>query len=376
MNTGIIRLGHNEVGESVLMLAERRSSRLLPFAIILAAGAVSCGPEEVADAEPEPRPVRTYTVQSAVNERTLSFPAVIEAGRSAELTFQIPGTITELHALEGQVVMADQELAVLDDRDARNRLAQAEAEFGRAEAEYGRAERLAEADAISRSVLETRRSQRDVAGASLDSARKALDDTVLRAPFTGHISRVFAREFQNVQAKEPIANIVGDEMEAVINVPANIVSQLPRMSNTGAGLSLDSLPGVLLPAVIEETATEADPNTATFDVSFSFERPSEVLVLPGMTATLVGTFAGVLPGGAESALVIPLTAILSADGGEFVWRIDPQSNTVARASVELGPDAGEGYIIVLEGLAEGNEIVSAGASYLSAGQRVTPWTPG
>ena len=165
------------------MLAERRSSwRQFSFAIILAAGAVSCGAEEVADAEPEPRPVRTYTVQSAAIERTLSFPAVIEAGRSAELTFQVPGTITELHALEGQVVMAGQELAVLDDRDARNRLAQAEAEFGRAEAEYGRAERLAEADAISRSVLETRRSQRDVSGASLDSARKALDDTVLRAP--------------------------------------------------------------------------------------------------------------------------------------------------------------------------------------------------
>ena len=179
-----------------------------------------------------------------------------------------------------------------------------------------------------------------------------------------------------MQAKEPIANIVGDEMEAVINVPGNVVSQLPRMSNVGAGLSLDSLPGVMLPAVLEETATEADPNTATFDVSFSFERPTEVLVLPGMTATLVGTFAGELPGGAENALVIPLTAILSADGGEFVWRIDPQSNTVARAAVELGPDAGDGYIIVLEGLAEDDEIVSAGASYLSAGQRVTPWTPG
>ncbi len=358
------------------MRSNPQSDRRLPcLAAMLAAAAVSCAPEEAAAPEPEPRPVRVFTVRSAANERVMSFPAVIEAGRSAELTFQVPGTITELDIFEGQLVLAGQTLAALDDRDARNRLAQAEAEFGRTEAEYERAERLAEADAISRSVLGTRRSQRDVAGASLDSARKALDDTQLRAPFTGRISRVFAREFQNVQAKEPIANIVGDELEAVINVPSSVVSQIPRISQIGSQLSFDSLPGVLLPATLKETATEADPNTATFDVSFSFERPTEVLVLPGMTATLVGSFSGMTANGAENSLIVPLAAILSADGGEFVWRIDPATEAVARTPVTLGLEMGEGLIAVLDGLEEGDRIVSAGASYISPGQRVTPWTP-
>lgn len=347
----------------------------LSLVCLLALAGVSCTPERNATDELEPRPVKVFTVQSVENERTITFPAVIEAGRSAELTFQVPGTITQLAILEGQAVVAGETLAALDDRDARNRLAQAQAEFDRAEAEHERGLRLSEADAISRSVLETRRSQREVASASLDSARKALDDTVLRAPFTGHISRVYANEFQNVQAKEPIANIVGDGLEAVINVPGSVVSQIPRVSRIGARITLDALPGVTLPATLKETATEADPNTATFDVRFSFERPTEVLVLPGMTATLIGSFSGIVASGSERSLIVPLSAILSADGDEFVWRIDQATDTVARAPVATGLEVGGGFVAVLDGLQADDQIVSAGASYLSAGQRVTPWTP-
>ncbi len=338
--------------------------------------AVSCAPEPEIAAAPAARPVKVFTVEAADDQRALSFPAVIEAGRSAELTFQVSGTIVELNVIDGQFVAAGEALALLDERDARNRAAQAEAEFERAEAEYERAVRLADADAISRSVLETRRTQRNVAQAALDSARKALDDTVLRAPFEGQISRVFVREFQNVQAKEPIANILGAELEAVINVPDSVIAMSPRILPLGARIELDSLPGVSLPATVRETAAEADPNTATFEVSFTFEAPPEVLALPGMTATLFGAFSEVLPGeDAGDTLAIPLAAVLTDREGAFVWRIDSMRGAVAKAPVILGVGLGQGHIELLGGLEAGDQIVSAGASYLSAGQRVRPWIP-
>lgn len=366
----------NNFSSAVMTFPDRAPrGRFIFMLCVVAAGLASCSRQETTTAEPPPRPVKTFMVQAVDGERTFSFPAVIEAGRSAELTFQVPGTITALDVIEGQVVAEGQLLASLDERDARNRLVQAEVEFARTDAEYERAARLAEADAISRSVLETRRSQRDVAQAALDSARKALDDTALRAPFDGMISRVFAREFQNVQAKEPITNIVGDELEAVINVPSLMVVQSPRFTRFGARISMDSLPGVVLPATLTETALEADPNTATYDVSFSFEAPPEALVLPGMTATLTGSMIDALPESTGNSLVIPLLAILSDHDGEFVWRMDPATGTVVRAPVRLGQELGGGNIELLEGLRAGDQIVAAGASYLSAGQRVRPWTP-
>jgi multidrug efflux pump subunit AcrB len=43
----------------------------------------------------------------------------------------------------------------------------------------------------------------------LQSARKAVDDTSLRAPFAGRIGRTYVNNFNNVQAKQPIEAVTG-----------------------------------------------------------------------------------------------------------------------------------------------------------------------
>lgn len=330
-----------------------------------------CAPTAEPDRAQAPRPVKTFTVGLSQARRDVNLPAIIEAGQSAELTFQIAGTITELNVLEGQRVSEGTTLVALDQRDARNRLAQSLAEYENAEAEYVRAERLAEADAISRSVLETRKSQRDVSRASLDSARKALDDTVLKAPFDGIVSRVFVREFQNVQSKEPILNIQNGELEAVINVPSGVVAQAPSFSSQGAQIRLDSLPDLVLPGTLKEVSGEADSTTSTFRVSLAFEAPEQVLVLPGMTATVFAS----LSTEADAALMVPLSAVITRTEQPHVWRIRPNANTVEAAPLTIGRSMGNGFVEVLSGLEAGDEIVSAGAAFLSDGQSVTRWTP-
>ena len=110
----------------------------------------SCSEETTTDAEPKVRPAKLVTVAASTNQRELTFPAVIQSAQSAELTFQIAGEIRELNVLEGTFVEAGDIIARLDQRDARNRLAQSQAEYDNAEAEFQRADRLFSEDAISR----------------------------------------------------------------------------------------------------------------------------------------------------------------------------------------------------------------------------------
>lgn len=151
---------------------------LIPLLAVMS----GCAREEAA-VEVEPvRPAKLHQVTSAGNKQTFNFPAIVNAATSADLTFAVPGQIQKFNVIEGAPVVKGQIIASLDQRQFRNDLSTAQSNLDSAQAEFERAERLIAENAISRSIFEQRQTARDVAQAQLDSAQKALEDTVLRTP--------------------------------------------------------------------------------------------------------------------------------------------------------------------------------------------------
>jgi RND family efflux transporter MFP subunit len=336
----------------------------------------ACQKPEETVTEAKIRPAKLVTVTSASTSRSLSFPAVIEAENSSELTFQVSGQITQLNVLEGDEVKQGQVIARVEERDYSNSLAQAQAQFDNAETEYQRAKRLADQDAISRSILETRRTNRDVAKAVLDTANKTKGDTVLRAPFAGFISKVFVKKFQNVQAKEAIANIQSADMVAIINAPADIVARTPQMEPTNTSVVLDAAPDTVLPAVFKEASGQADPTTQTYEVSFSFASPENLFVLPGMTATMKTDFQfNIMSDIVPTGIAVPVAAVVAEGSNLFVWRVNPSTMEISKSQIVTGMGMSEQDVIVISGLDAGDMIVAAGGSYLHEGMKVRAWQP-
>ena len=243
-----------------------------------------------------------------------------------------------------------------------------------AENEYQRANRLFKQDAISRSVLESRQASRDVAKAALDTAQKSRGDTILRAPFDGAVSRVYVERFQNIQAKEPIALIQSNSVQAVVSVPADLVALSKQFTSRNSYVVLDSAPLKKIPAEFTEASGLADSATQTFQASFSFEPPEELLVLPGMTATMFMDFdfenvGDVLPTG----ISVPLSSILSENAQQYVWKVDPNTMVVSKQNVTAGRGMDGDLVTVTEGLYNGDVIVASGGSYLSSGMTVSAW---
>ncbi|MEM7007039.1 MAG: efflux RND transporter periplasmic adaptor subunit, partial [Pseudomonadota bacterium] len=247
------------------------------------------------------------------------------------------------------------------------------AQFNSAQSEFERAERLLAQDAISRSVYEQRESQRDVARASLDSARKALDDTVLRSPFDGVVAVVHAVDFQNIGAQQDVVTLqTTGAAEAVVQIPATLVANSGRVEPFETALILDAAPDQRLEAELYSTTTQADTQTQTFEVRFAFNPPENLLVLPGMTGTIESRLLIAAEDGTTDQITVPIGSIFAEGDQTFVWLVDTESMTVSRQEIVVD-DGEEGLgegIGVTSGLSPGDVIVGAGSAFLNEGMQV------
>ena len=329
---------------------------------------------------PVVRPVRILTIGDGSIGRSLAYSGQVRAGETAELGFEVAGRIIELPVVEGQQVNQGDMLARLDPADFQARLDQADANYRQAQTTFERYKEIVERGAVSRQELDLRRRNYEVAQAELATARKALSDTRLIAPFTGEIGRRLVDNFVNVQAKEGVV-ILQDltTLEVVVTIPeqdwARADPNLDKEERTAMirpMVSLSMIPGREFPARIKEVATVADPVTRTFEVIVAMDNPDDVSILPGMTANVTisvpeaGTAAR-----PPAAFSIPANAVIADEqGNSTVWKVDPGTMTVSRVTIELGDMAGS-QVRVLSGLNPGDRIATSGVHNLREGMQIS-----
>ncbi len=342
---------------------------------------ISCGNKDgEQDREPAVRPVKLITLSGASDLQTAKYPAVLDAAQLSELSFQVGGLIENIAVVNSQQVQAGDEIARLDQRDFQSQVMSARAQFEIAEEEYRRAVRLSEADAIARSVLEQRKSQRDVAKSQLDTAQKALGDTVIRAPFSGFIAQVPVKERHTISAGQIVATLIGTEnldgagvLEATVNVPASVIARSQESEGRTAYVILDAAPENRIEAKLKSASLLADSTSQTYAVTFTFDPPGNLIILPGMHATLELSAVRRSTDSSSLRISVPLSAILSDGTAHYVWIVDQDSMTVSKREVTVSDGIGESAVVT-EGLALGEIIATAGASYLAEGMQVRPWT--
>jgi membrane fusion protein, multidrug efflux system len=347
-----------------------RSASGLMLVIVLGQSLAGCGKDAPPPAAPEvARPAIIQTVGATDGAAKLRFPGRLRATKRAELSFNVPGFITEFALAEGSRVKAGQVMARLDDEVFKARVNSAQSEFDRAKTDLDRYQRLYDTEfAVARSEVDDRRSRLEVARTNLAAARQDLADTVIKAPFAGVVTRRRLEAFSSVQAKQPIAELQDlDALEVVINVPQRLLrNEGPRTEALAVFEDRDDLQ---LPVVLKSYATEADPQTQTYEVVLALKsRPPGLTLLPGMSVTVLPLAAR---GAGAEALSVPLTAIaVDAAGARFVWVVAADGK-VARRDVQPGEIRGDS-VIVTAGLKAGERFVAAGVGALRDGMKVRP----
>ena len=352
-----------------------RHRRRAAAALGVVAVALACS-EEPAPAPPVARPVKILTVGGVGAGGSLEFPGKISPTQNAEPAFEVAGKIIEFPVVESQALEEGDVIARLDPRDYQSELDKATANERKAEVDLQRYRTLYEKGVNPKSDLDGAQRRYEVTLAGLKTAQKALEDSVLRAPFSGTVAKKLVDDFQNVQAKQPIV-VLQDESTLQIEVfipERDFARMTPGLSNeertrrANPQVSLSSIPGRTFPARIKEFSTTADPVTRTFTATFEFDPPPDVTIRSGMTAKI--TLKPRAGQAGTGGISLPARAVLTDETGEaFVWVVDPATMKVERSPVVVGELEGES-IVVRSGLTDGQQVAVSGVHELSEGAEV------
>jgi len=330
--------------------------------------------EEASTGTSAVRPVKLINVGEAEATQVSQFPAVIGANRLSELSFQVGGMLKELPVKESQRLNRGDLIAKLDQRDLKSAVDSAKAQFQSADAEYQRAVRLAKEDAIAGNVLEQRKTQFDVSKAQLDQAEKALADSVLRAPFKGVVAQKLVENLQAISPGQVVVNFMSaDSLEATIDLPGSFLANIPKNESDSddrqAFVILDSAPNQLIEAELKEATLIADTASQTYAITFAFRPPENLLILPGMNATVELRIESETK---STRVAVPLDAVTSDGQNSYVWAVDQEAMTVSKRIVTIEEGVGK-TMVVTAGLSTNDTIVGAGAAYLSEGMKIREW---
>lgn len=355
----------------------------MPLVLALATSCVvACSDNTPVDVEPVVRPVKILTVGAATDMGVLELPGAVSAVREAVIAFEVPGRITEIIPREGELVSEGDVLARLDPRDYEASRDSALARRNAARADYDRYVEARKANAVTDQDVDLARRTLDVAQAELNSAMKAVEDTVIRSPFDGRVANKIVDTFENVQAKQAVFEIHDESgLEVSVNVAERDWARgAPDLTTEDATrllrpeIELSAFPGRSFPARAQSFATAIDPVTRTYKATFAFDAPVELNVTPGMTAN-VRVHRPVAESGLSVAeITLPASAVFgNSDGDASVWLVEDDMRVTQRA-VELGDMVG-GALSITSGLEPGDSIAVSGVHTLVEGMAVRPLEP-
>ncbi|WPD77317.1 efflux RND transporter periplasmic adaptor subunit [Dickeya fangzhongdai] len=345
-------------------------------ALLLAASLLSgCNDAGSEPAPAPPRPVRTVTVAPSATGEVLSQIGEIRPTEETALGFRLDGRVVSRAVDVGAIVKEGDVIATLDARDSENQLQSAKADLTRAvaserlaEQNLNRMKQLAPNGAISRSQLDEAQSNwasavsvREGAQASVKSAQDRLGYTRLSAPVAGVITAVSANPGQVVNAGQEVVRLATFAgRDAVFNISERLITS--GLKDPLVTVSLLSNPAIKTQGHVRDVSPLADSETRTWRVRVSLVEPPQEMVLG---ATVQGEVT--LPGG--NAIELPASALTRQGDRPAVFVVDPQTQTLRLQPIALR-NYSDSQIVVDDGLAAGDKVVTAGVSKLRAGEKV------
>lgn len=309
-------------------------------------------------------PVRSMSWQT-------QFHAVadITAVSGVELTPQLSGEITAIDFHSGEYVHRDQLLVEIDNSNQLAQLASDRAALELADVNYRRDQRLYEAKAASRSVLDTAMANRNSARAAVANDEATLRKLAFRAPFSGWIGVRDVSVGQYLTPGTPIAALnAWNPLRVQFTVPQN---RMPLLHpGQPVRLSVDAYPDRLFQARVLALSSRVNPATRNVTVDATLPNPHDLL-RPGMFGEVT-----VHLGKPRMLIVVPREALTYSTFGDYVYVIHhrkfPGGHELPVAiatSVRVGSTRGI-WTPIISGLKLGEQVVVAGQVKLRSGMPV------
>uniref|UniRef100_UPI001A8F5411 efflux RND transporter periplasmic adaptor subunit n=1 Tax=Paracoccus shandongensis TaxID=2816048 RepID=UPI001A8F5411 len=199
------------------------------------------------------------------------------------------------------------------------------------------------------------------AESTLDQARRAVSDTILRAPTDAVVTARDMAPGQIVGAAQVVLTIATLEgLEAEFAAPDH-----PRLDSAlGNAVRLDTIDIDRPPmrGTVSEISPLVDPATGSVTLRVRIDD------VEGDTALLGAAVRGHVDIAANAGIAVPWTALMRDGDRPAVWRVD-KNNRVSLVPVTIGHFAND-VVYLSGGIGPGDVVVGAGSQLLYPGRQV------
>ncbi|MCG8432955.1 MAG: efflux RND transporter periplasmic adaptor subunit [Gammaproteobacteria bacterium] len=346
---------------------------------------------------------RSVAPQSAGEGPVLSATGYVVARRIATASSKVTGQIKQVFIEEGMAVEEGQVIAKLDDSAARKQLALAQSQLETARKSVFETEvRLAEAqrnlvrteslreqgltsiaalDQAEAEVqalqarLEVSRSEVEVSERSVALNQQDLEDTLIRAPFSGIVISKNAQPGEMISpvsagggfTRTGIGTIVDmQSLEIEVDVNEAYINRVAAEQRVEA--VLDAYPNWSIAAHVINIVPTADRQKATVKVRIAFEE-LDPRILPdmGVQVRFYEIEAEAESANTGAQVVVPEAAVRISGNRDFVYVLS--GDTLERRAVSLAGSS-RGEVFIAAGLRAGEEVVTTADGELGDGMEV------
>ena len=326
-------------------------------------------------------PPATVTSEAAKAEKWIEqLPSIgtLTSSHGVDMTSQIAGIVTEVYLESGAEAERGTSLVQLDIAVELADLASSKATLQEAEVGFQRQADLIAKRVTSEANLDTARAKRDTASAAVNKIQAVIAQKTIKAPVSG---RLGIRKVERGQYVSPGMVLVTLQQLDPIRVDFPMPEQLISKLRVGQQLevTVDTFPGEIFKGEIESLDARVAQDTRTLLVRGSLPNGRRLL-LPGMFANVV-----VLAGEPREVVTVPRTAITYSLYGDSIYAVksvagsspgDGKADATAepklvadRRFVKTG-EAREDRVVVLTGVAVGEQVVTTGQLKLNPGAAI------
>jgi RND family efflux transporter MFP subunit len=320
----------------------------------------------------------------------LTASGYVVARRKAVVSAKIQGRLAQLKVEEGARVSEGQVIARLESSEQEAQVQRGKAQVQRAQADLAEsrrqlrlAEGLARELVLPRDQVEAAQSRVQIAEAALMQAQAelamseaALENTLIKAPFTGIVVKKMAEVGESVAPIPPGVNLSTssgaivaladlDTLEVEADVAESNVARLH--SEQPAEVTVEAFSGRAFRAVLRQVIPTADRTKATVQVKVTILDKDKDLK-PEMSAK-VTFLEGEKPLAAAAApeVTVPAEALASREGRSVVFEV--REGRARQRAVVTGAER-QGRVVVREGLAGSETLVARPPDVLKDGDAV------
>ncbi len=307
-----------------------------------------------------PAAVETTTVQMQPWQSEVSAVGSLSPNQGVTIKTEVDGRITGLYFRSGDDVKAGAPLVQMNPSILQAQLGSAKAKLVLSKANYDRAQQLFTKRVFAQADLDNARSAYQSDVANVANAQALLDQTFIRAPFTGRLGLRMVDLGDFVKSGDSITTLNAiDTLRVDFRVPEVYLGRLAL--GQAVVIHSSAYPKDVFQGKIYAMDSQIDPSTRSLGIRASIPNKNYKLLPGGSVEVDVKT------GAPQNWIGVPDAAILFDAQGPYVFRVI--NNAAVKTALTVGPRK-NGIAAALTGLKPGDVIVTSGAFKLTDGAPV------